>query len=91
MSSLLLGQSADRLLCFALQGVLYGIFPAMLLGAFISYCYVRYRSRPVAKFIEAAAQAESNLVLKDVYHFKDVFEVSWWYDLGAQESDICQQ
>lgn len=57
------------------QTVLYGIFPAVLLGAALSWAYMRRRRAPLAKLVAGQAAGESNVVLKDVYRFKDVYEV----------------
>eukprot|EP00883_Tetradesmus_obliquus_P002715 jgi/Sobl393_1/12921/SZX78204.1 len=54
--------------------VLYGIFPAVLLGAGLSWAYMRRRRAPLAKLVAGQAAGESNVVLKDVYRFKDVYE-----------------
>lgn len=55
--------------------MLYGIFPSMLLGAWVSYMYLKHRRKPLPKLIEAAAMVEDSIVLKDVYRFKDIYEV----------------
>lgn len=57
------------------QGVLYGIFPAVLLGMAVCYAYMRHMRRPISKLRAAYATGEANVVLKDVYRFKDEFEV----------------
>jgi hypothetical protein len=58
-----------------LQAVLYGIFPAVLLGAAVSWAYMKARRAPLAKLVAGQAAGEANVVLKDVYRFKDVYEV----------------
>lgn len=59
------------------QAVLYGIFPAVLLGALLSAAWMRWRRRPLAELAAAfAAQASSSAVnLKDVHRFRDSVEV----------------
>jgi hypothetical protein len=58
--------------------VLYGVFPAVLLGAGLSWAYMRWRCAPLAKLVAGQAAGETNVVLKDVYRFKDVYEVRGW-------------
>jgi pyruvate-formate lyase-activating enzyme len=55
--------------------VLYGIFPAVLLGAALSWAYMRRRRAPLAKLVAGQAAGEADVVLKDVHRFKDVYEV----------------
>lgn len=57
------------------QAVLYGIFPLSLSGGFASYCYMKYRSRRITKFVAGNAQSKDTLVLKNVHRFKNVAEV----------------
>jgi hypothetical protein len=57
------------------QAVLYGIFPAVLLGAGLSWAYMRRRRAPLAKLVAAQAAGEASLALREVYRFKDVYEV----------------
>jgi hypothetical protein len=57
------------------QAVLYGIFPAVLLGAALSWAYMKRRRAPMAKLVAGHAAGEASVVLKDVYRFKDVYEV----------------
>jgi hypothetical protein len=59
------------------QAVLYGIFPAVLLGAALSWAYMKRRRAPLAKLVAGHAAGQASLVLKDVYRFKDVYEVRW--------------
>lgn len=55
--------------------MLYGIFPAVLLGGALSWAYMRTCRAPLAKLVAGQAAGEANVVLKDVHRFRDVYEV----------------
>ncbi|KAF8055488.1 tmcC [Scenedesmus sp. PABB004] len=74
--------------------VLYGIFPAVLVGAAVSWAYVAWRRMPTPRLAAAAAAGEAGLVLRDVYRFKDVWEAEFllrvmrkWDEDGVPDPD----
>jgi len=58
------------------QGVLYGIFPVVLIGAFCSFQYVRFCRRPLRILQEAFEMEDNSIVLKDVFKFRNAYQVS---------------
>jgi len=58
-----------------IQAVLYGIFPAVLLGAAITYCLTRWHKKPLAKLAAAQATADISTNLRDVYRFTQPTQV----------------
>lgn len=58
-----------------LQAVLYGIFPAVLLGAAITYGLTRWQKKPLAKLAAAQATADISTNLRDVYRFTQPTQV----------------
>eukprot|EP00775_Hariotina_reticulata_P009112 gene9112-9281_t len=58
------------------MGVLYGVFPVVILGAVCSFQYVRFCRRPL-KTLQAAFEEDSSIILKDVYKFKDAYQAEF--------------
>lgn len=74
--------------------VLYGIFPAVLLGAAVSAARLWWMRRPLAALREAQADPESLKDLRAVYRFRDAAQVEMlsrvmrrWDEDGAPEPD----
>lgn len=59
-----------------MQGVLYGIFPAVLLGMAMSHYYIKYKRRPLRHFEAAHHDPSMAMNLKPVHRFVDVYEVT---------------
>jgi hypothetical protein len=59
----------------AVQYVLYGIFPAVLLGAGITWLVIKYKRQPLKVLASAHAAETWGTDLKTVYRFKNKEQV----------------
>jgi hypothetical protein len=65
------------------QVLLYGIFPVVIAGGVVSWQYGRFRKKPLESLRQAYQGGDIDIVLKDVYRFKNVFEVREINDAGV--------
>eukprot|EP00775_Hariotina_reticulata_P001355 gene1355-1696_t len=56
------------------NAVLYAVFPVVVVGGVISWHYGRLCRKPLGQLRRAYEGGDVDLVLKDVYRFKDVFQ-----------------
>jgi len=88
--------NATHILCLPLlspahvQAVLYGIFPAVLLGAAITYGLTRWQKKPLAKLAAAQATADISTNLRDVYRFTQPTQVKEGPSNSVQDSSRCE-